>query len=71
MRDGERQAKEERYIPAIPRTLRAHSITASWKPRQIPKNGIFCSLAYLIARSMPSVPRMPKPPGTRIPLVIS
>ena len=53
----------------MPQTLRAHSTTASWKPRQIPRYGTFCSRAHLTASIIPSVPRSPKPPGTRIPLV--
>ena len=36
-------------------------------PRQIPKNGILFSLAYFIARILPSIPRIPNPPGTTIP----
>jgi hypothetical protein len=47
---------------------RAHSTTASWKPRQMPRSGILRSRARLIAAIFPSVPRTPKPPGTRIPL---
>lgn len=57
-----------RGSPCTPSTLLAHSNTAIWNPRQMPKNGIFCSRAHLIARIIPSVPRCPKPPGTRIPL---
>lgn len=36
-------------------------------PRQIPRYGTSFSLAYLAARIMPSTPRMPNPPGTRMP----
>jgi hypothetical protein len=36
-------------------------------PKQIPKNGILFSLAYLIASIFPSVPLFPKPPGIKIP----
>lgn len=57
-----------RGSPCTPSMLLAHSNTAIWNPRQMPKNGTFCSRAHLIARIIPSVPRYPKPPGTRIPL---
>ena len=33
----------------------------------MPKNGIFLSLAYLIAVILPSVPLFPKPPGINKP----
>ena len=36
-------------------------------PKQIPKKGIFFSLAYLIAAILPSVPLLPNPPGINIP----
>jgi hypothetical protein len=36
-------------------------------PKQIPKKGIFFSLAYLIASIFPSVPLLPNPPGIKIP----
>ena len=38
-------------------------------PRQIPRNGILFSLANLIALILPSIPRFPNPPGTKIPLL--
>ena len=47
--------------------LRANSMQAVCMPRQIPKYGTFFSRAYRIAISMPSIPRFPKPPGTRMP----
>lgn len=34
----------------------------------LPRNGLFCFLAQLIARILPSVPLIPKPPGTKTPL---
>ena len=55
-------------VPGIFNTSLAHSTTASWNPRQIPRKGTFCSRAYLMASIIPSVPRCPKPPGTRMPL---
>ena len=50
------------------RTFLAYSITDNCIPRQIPKKGIFFSLAYLIAIIIPSIPLEPKPPGTTIAL---
>ena len=47
--------------------FRAYSITAACKPRQMPRNGTLFSLAYFAVRILPSVPRSPNPPGTRIP----
>ena len=49
-----------------PSTLRAYSMTMDCRPRQMPRVGILCSRAYLRAPILPSRPRMPKPPGTRI-----
>ncbi|VDO13769.1 unnamed protein product [Brugia timori] len=54
--------------PLIPQTFRANSITAHCIPRQIPKNGILFSRAYLHTAIFPSTPRPPNPPGTTIPL---
>lgn len=34
----------------------------------LPRNGLFCFLAQLIASIFPSVPRTPNPPGTNTPL---
>jgi hypothetical protein len=42
-------------------------MTAIWKPRHIPKNGILFVLAYFTQAILPSVPRTPKPPGTIMP----
>ena len=36
-------------------------------PRQIPKNGMFFSLAHLIAFILPSIPLSPNPGATKIP----
>ena len=60
----------ERGVPERPTTFRANSITAIWKPRQIPKYGTCFSRAHFAAAIIPSVPRSPNPPGTRIPLRI-
>ena len=49
-------------------TSLANSTMDNCIPRQSPRNGILCVRAYLIASSIPSIPRLPKPPGTRIPL---
>ncbi len=49
-----------------PSTSRANSMTAICRPRQMPKKGIFRSRAWRTARILPSVPRTPKPPGTRM-----
>lgn len=32
-----------------------------------PKKGILFSLAHLAAKTFPSIPRLPNPPGTKIP----
>ncbi|KFD56011.1 hypothetical protein M513_03135 [Trichuris suis] len=45
----------------------ANSITAHCMPRHIPKNGFLFSRAKRQAAIFPSIPRSPKPPGTRIP----
>mmetsp|Transcript_3289 Transcript_3289/g.12721 ORF Transcript_3289/g.12721 Transcript_3289/m.12721 type:complete len:282 (+) Transcript_3289:477-1322(+) len=50
-----------------PRTFRAYSITIHCIPRQIPRYGTLFSRAYLAAIIFPSVPRPPKPPGTKMP----
>mmetsp|Transcript_38821 Transcript_38821/g.95980 ORF Transcript_38821/g.95980 Transcript_38821/m.95980 type:complete len:305 (+) Transcript_38821:515-1429(+) len=50
-----------------PSTFRAYSITATWKPRQMPKYGTPFSRAYCAARIFPSTPRSPNPPGTKMP----
>ena len=51
----------------IPSTLRAYSITAACMPRQMPKNGVPRVARVLRGENRPSVPRPPKPPGTRTP----
>ena len=51
-----------------PRTSLANSTIESCIPRHRPKKGTLCVRAYLIASSFPSIPRVPNPPGTRIPL---
>ncbi|KRZ34310.1 hypothetical protein T4B_10522 [Trichinella pseudospiralis] len=50
-----------------PRTLRANSITAHCMPKQMPKNGTFLCRAQRQAATLPSIPRSPKPPGTKTP----
>ena len=49
-------------------TFLANSIIASCIPKQRPRNAILFSLAYLIALILPSIPLLPNPPGTIIPL---
>src|SRR6184192_2675831 len=49
-----------------PHTWRANSMTAICIPKQMPRKGIFCSRAQRTAVILPSVPRGPKPIGTRI-----
>ena len=55
------------FAPSIPQTLRANSITAHCKPKQIPKNGIKFSRANCEARIFPSAPLEPKPGRINIP----
>ena len=56
---------------AMPSRLRAASITAICMPKQMPKYGTWRSRANCAARILPSAPRWPKPPGTRMPLTCS
>ena len=51
--------------------MRAASITAICMPKQMPKNGTLRSRANFTAWILPSVPRSPKPPGTRMPWTFS
>ena len=51
----------------MPARLRAASITAICMPKQMPKYGTLRSRANCAARILPSAPRSPKPPGTRMP----
>src|SRR3982750_824274 len=51
----------------MPATCRANSETAICIPRQMPRYGTPRSRANLAARILPSTPRMPKPPGIRMP----
>ena len=53
--------------PARPHTSRANSITAQCRPRQSPRNGTSCSRAKPAAAILPSIPRMPNPPGITMP----
>ena len=55
----------------MPHRLRAASITAICMPKQMPKYGTWRSRANCAARILPSAPRWPKPPGTRMPLTCS
>ena len=55
----------------MPTRLRAASITAICMPKQMPKYGTSRSRANCAARILPSAPRWPKPPGTRMPLTCS
>lgn len=59
------------FASCNPKTFRAYSITAICRPKQIPKKGILFSRAYFATLILPSVPRDPKPPGTKIPLYIN
>ena len=70
------QFARERGVPLLnsvesaassPHTLRAYSMTSVCIPRQMPKYGTLRSRAKRIALSMPSMPRLPNPPGTRMP----
>jgi hypothetical protein len=54
------------FASAICRIFRAYSIAMIWLPRHIPRYGILCSRAYCAVRIMPSIPRVPNPPGTHI-----
>ena len=51
----------------MPARERAASITAICMPKQMPKYGTLRSRAKRAARILPSAPRWPKPPGTRMP----
>lgn len=55
---------------ALKITYLANSITATCRPRQIPKNGLRFSRHHLHASILPSTPLVPKPPGTITPLVM-
>ena len=55
------------FAPSIAQTCRAYSITAICMPRQMPRNGTPRSRAKRVAVILPSTPRPPKPPGTRMP----
>ena len=55
------------FAPFIPSTCLANSIIAICIPRQMPRYGIPCVLAYWQALILPSIPLLPKPPGTSIP----
>ena len=51
---------------AIPAVFRAPSMQAICMPRQMPKNGMLRSRAKRTLAILPSEPRSPNPPGTRI-----
>ena len=53
---------------SIPRTPRAYSITASWNPKQSPRNGTRFSRAWVMARIFPSNPPAPEAPGDHDPV---
>ena len=48
-------------------TFLAKATIANWNPKQIPKYGILVSLAKFAVLIIPSLPRLPNPPGTKIP----
>ena len=52
--------------PSIPATWRACSMTMACSPRQMPRVGTPRSRAQRRAPILPSMPRTPKPPGTRM-----
>lgn len=47
--------------------FRANSMTAICMPKQIPRYGVLFLRAQLAALIIPSVPRLPNPPGTKTP----
>lgn len=49
--------------------IHVHVCVLCKKKSPLPKYGTFFVLAQLAARIFPSVPRIPKPPGTSIPLL--
>ena len=55
----------------MPASERAASMQAICMPKQMPKYGTLRSRANLAARILPSEPRSPKPPGTRMPCTFS
>ncbi len=46
----------EEFASDIPHSLRANSITAHCRPKQIPRKGILFFLRYSIAPIFPSIP---------------
>ena len=54
----------------MPHTFLANSITAICMPRQMPRYGVLFIRAHRAAAIMPSVPRWPNPPGTRMPCAV-
>mmetsp|Transcript_5559 Transcript_5559/g.11288 ORF Transcript_5559/g.11288 Transcript_5559/m.11288 type:complete len:221 (-) Transcript_5559:864-1526(-) len=56
---------------ARPSTLIACSMTITCIPRHIPRVGTLFSRANRVAAIIPSIPRTPKPPGIKTPLVLS
>ncbi len=56
---------------STPARLRAASMTAICMPKQMPKYGTLRSRANWAAWILPSEPRSPKPPGTRMPCTFS
>ena len=55
------------FAPSSPATWRANSTTATCMPRQIPRYGMPFSRANRAAAILPSMPRIPKPPGISTP----
>ena len=55
------------FDPSSLQTLLPKATAANWNPKQIPRNGIFFSSAKLDVLIIPSDPRVPNPPGTKIP----
>ena len=60
-------SNSEELAPSMPATDRANSITMHCSPRHSPSTGILRVRAYVSAPILPSMPRMPNPPGTQMP----
>ncbi len=64
---GVSSLNSQELAPSRPQTLRAYSMTAHCMPRQTPRYGTLFSRQNWMASILPSMPRMPKPPGTMTP----
>ena len=61
------EAMKEVQMVVTPFFSDPNSTNVSCIPKHSPRYGILFSLAYLIAQIIPSIPRSPNPPGTKIP----